>query len=211
MNIGVLFAGRRGATQLRYVLTPNKFRFNRIIARSFSQNAQNSSPKDPQNSSPKDPPPTEDTTQKTQETEDITQKAKTNSKWYTQWFTKYRDQFTKSSSPSLVVTFLILNEALAWIGLFAVYFALDYTEVKVPFIPDSFIEAGNKFFSKVRGYVGLEPLEPGNRTAVNVATAYALVKLALPARYAFLAYITPWVAPKFSKLFQLVNVFKKKP
>ena len=70
----------------------------------------------------------------------------------------------------------ILHEITAIVPLPIVYYALDYSNFRIP-VPEQAVAEGNRIMNKVRTRYGYEPLDPNNRVMVNLATSYAVVKV----------------------------------
>lgn len=90
-------------------------------------------------------------------------------------YRKYAQQF-KNKPGSYLTTFAILHEVTAVAPFPFIYFALDHSEVKIPF-PDAVVAEGNKFINKARVYYKYPPLEPDNRVMMNLVTTYCIVKV----------------------------------
>lgn len=88
---------------------------------------------------------------------------------------KYAQQF-RDKPASYMTSFAILHEVTAIVPLPLVYYALDYSEVRVP-VPEQAVAEGNRIMSKIRTRYGFEPLPADSRVMVNLATSYAVVKV----------------------------------
>lgn len=91
---------------------------------------------------------------------------------------KYAQQF-RHKPASYLTTFAILHELTAIVPLPLVYYLLDYSEIRVPLVPEQAIAEGNRIMSKLRTRYGYEPLDPSSRVMVNLATSYAVVKVGI--------------------------------
>ncbi|KAI9323563.1 hypothetical protein BX666DRAFT_1846928 [Dichotomocladium elegans] len=109
---------------------------------------------------------------------------------------KYAHQF-RDKPASYMTTFAILHEVTAIVPLPIVYYALEYSGMHIPLLPDTAVAEGNRIMSKVRTRYGYEPLDPNSRTMVNLATAYAVVKVLMPLRVAASVALTPFFAERF--------------
>lgn len=88
---------------------------------------------------------------------------------------KYAQQF-RDKPASYMTTFAILHEVTAIVPLPIVYYALDYSEIRVP-VPEQAVAEGNRMMSKLRTRYGFEPLPADSQVMVNLATSYAVVKV----------------------------------
>lgn len=110
---------------------------------------------------------------------------------------KYLTKF-QNAPASHLTAFLVLHEITAILPIPLVFYALQHSQWTSSFdLSEELLKKGDRFIGKVRGYVGLKPLESGSQTAVNLATAYALVKVLMPVRLAASAALTPWFAGRF--------------
>ncbi|KAI8097960.1 uncharacterized protein B0P05DRAFT_576826 [Gilbertella persicaria] len=119
-------------------------------------------------------------------------------------YKKYAQQF-KSKPGSYMTSFAILHELTAVAPFPFIYFALDNSNLKIPF-PESVVSEGNRFINKARVYYKYEPLEADNRVMVNLVTTYCIVKALLPVRLAASVAMTPFFAEKLiGPMFQFVR------
>ncbi|KAJ1674627.1 hypothetical protein EV182_002889 [Spiromyces aspiralis] len=102
---------------------------------------------------------------------------------------KYADQF-KDRPVSHLVSFAILHEVTAVIPIFAVYYALEWSGLSIPFPKEVQLEA-NRRITKAREYFGMTPLDPDSTAMVNMVASYAVVKAAMPLRIAACFLLTP--------------------
>mmetsp|Transcript_9584 Transcript_9584/g.15726 ORF Transcript_9584/g.15726 Transcript_9584/m.15726 type:complete len:158 (-) Transcript_9584:600-1073(-) len=114
---------------------------------------------------------------------------------------------------SHIVSFALLHEITAVVPIGLVYLALDASERAIP-LPEGAIEEGNRFVSKVRAKLGLEPLPPDSRALFNAAAAYMVVKFCMPVRLAACFALTPWfaravVTPSSNALKRTLGYFPK--
>ncbi|KAI8872175.1 hypothetical protein GQ42DRAFT_161522 [Ramicandelaber brevisporus] len=111
---------------------------------------------------------------------------------------KYADQF-RNRPASHLIAFGILHEVTAIIPLVAIFAYLQTfpEHIEIP-IPDSIHEACNEWVNRTTKYLnkrfGSDIPSPDSRTFVNLAAAYAVVKIALPVRIAACFAMTPWTA-----------------
>ncbi|PRP80644.1 hypothetical protein PROFUN_10699 [Planoprotostelium fungivorum] len=118
---------------------------------------------------------------------------------------KHAHQF-RDKPASYLLSFAILHEVTAVLPLPIVYYTLKWTHTSIP-IPQGMIEQQNAVVSRVRKYYGYEPLDPSSRTMINMATAYAVVKLIMPLRVGVCLAATPWTAT--SIMTPIYNTFKR--
>ncbi|TPX51725.1 hypothetical protein SeLEV6574_g00165 [Synchytrium endobioticum] len=92
-----------------------------------------------------------------------------------------------------VVAFAILHEVTAVLPLPIIYYALQHSDIHIP-IPDYLVVEANKKATKLMKLFGLGALEQDSRALLDMATSYAVVKVALPARIGLSFFLTPWFA-----------------
>ncbi|RKO86758.1 hypothetical protein BDK51DRAFT_23545, partial [Blyttiomyces helicus] len=103
-------------------------------------------------------------------------------------------QALRTAPGSHVVSFLTLHELTAIIPLPIVYFALDALDVRVPF-PEDVLAEGNRRVGKMMVYFGIgEGIREDSQAMLRMATAYAVVKAAMPFRIGLCLVMTPWFA-----------------
>ena len=73
------------------------------------------------------------------------------------------------------------------------YYALQHSDVHIP-IPDYLIAEANRKASKLLNLFGFGALDHDSRALLDMATSYAIVKVALPARIGVSFLLTPWFA-----------------
>ncbi|ORX96415.1 hypothetical protein K493DRAFT_314529 [Basidiobolus meristosporus CBS 931.73] len=105
---------------------------------------------------------------------------------------KYAYRF-RSQPVSHLVSFGILHEITAILPIVVVYYFIDATGLEIP-VPEVALEQSNRFFSKLRSYVGLDPLASDSRVALNLAASYGITKSIMPLRIAACFALTPWFA-----------------
>lgn len=120
---------------------------------------------------------------------------------------KYAKQF-QDKPFSHIASFAVLHEITAIIPIPIVYLLLDWFNFKLPFIPDVVVSEGNRIMSSIRTRYGFPPLDANSRVAINLATAYAVVKIAMPFRIGLCVGLTPWFATRITQ--PLLNLIKWK-
>ncbi|ORX59623.1 hypothetical protein DM01DRAFT_1333087 [Hesseltinella vesiculosa] len=113
----------------------------------------------------------------------------------TRGWKKYVHQF-KDKPASYITSFAILHELTAIAPFPFIYYALSWSDIKVP-VPEQALTEGNKIINKVRGRYGYEPLAQDDQTMVHLAVTYAIVKAMLPLRIGVSVAMTPFVAEKW--------------
>jgi len=134
---------------------------------------------------------------------------------------KYTDGL-RTAPISHIVSFLILHELTAVVPLVGLAGLFHYTNWLPPFVSADAISSGVERFGNYfrrKGYFGFDKnstlpsvseaedghgqegkwivSETGSRIVVEVATAYAITKVILPARLLFSVWLTPWFARVF--------------
>ncbi|KAJ3161305.1 hypothetical protein HDU86_007087 [Geranomyces michiganensis] len=105
---------------------------------------------------------------------------------------KYANQL-KSHPASHLVSFAILHELTAIIPLPLIYYLLITSDMSIPF-PEDVLAEGNRRMSALCRMVGVNGLEEGSKVMLNMATAYAVVKVGMPLRIGVCLAATPWFA-----------------
>jgi len=120
---------------------------------------------------------------------------------------KYAYQF-QNKPFSFLASFAVLHEITAIAPIPIIYLLLDRLDVEIPFISDIVTAEGNRVISKIREKYGYPALDQHSRVAINLATAYAIVKVAMPLRIGLCIGLTPWFATRITQ--PLLNVLKWK-
>ncbi|KAJ3148596.1 hypothetical protein HDU89_004694 [Geranomyces variabilis] len=105
---------------------------------------------------------------------------------------KYASQL-KAHPASHLVSFAILHELTAIIPLPLVYYFLVTSDMSIPF-PEEVLAEGNRRMSALCKMIGLSGIEDGSKVMLNMATAYAVVKVGMPLRIGLCLAATPWFA-----------------
>ncbi|KAJ3149788.1 hypothetical protein HDU89_003545 [Geranomyces variabilis] len=132
-----------------------------------------------------------------------------------QGWRKYASQL-KAHPASHLVSFAILHELTAIIPLPVVYYFLVTSDMSIPF-PEDVLAEGNRRMSSLCKMIGLSGIEDGSKVMLNMATAYAVVKVGMPLRIGLCLAATPWFArvavvpvqTVFGKLRSIVASVKK--
>ncbi|KAJ2809402.1 hypothetical protein H4R20_000127 [Coemansia guatemalensis] len=94
---------------------------------------------------------------------------------------------------SHITAFGILHEVTAIVPLVGFYFMLSDSNQRAVF-PDEVLEESNRYINKLRGYVGLEPIDKDSLVLARLTTSYIMVKFLAPARVLVSLALTPATA-----------------
>ncbi|TPX73711.1 hypothetical protein CcCBS67573_g05024 [Chytriomyces confervae] len=128
-------------------------------------------------------------------------------------FQSIREMLRKTSPASHLTSFVVLHELTALLPLPIVYYTLQTTGLRVPVSQDMLDEGTRRIDRIIARYnLGGDGSEGGSpsegrdvglgdsatrirsETIVDMATAYAVVKLLMPVRIAVSLALTPWFA-----------------
>ncbi|KAI8058246.1 hypothetical protein BDF22DRAFT_612654, partial [Syncephalis plumigaleata] len=122
---------------------------------------------------------------------------------------RYANQF-RNAPTTHITSFAILHELTAIIPIPIIYYALDAADTKLP-LPEAALQDGEQFARRLVARYGWDTSPPSTTTSaddtvdngivtstshvfVNLAIAYAIVKVLLPVRVAACFALTPWFA-----------------